>query len=1040
MTEMNAGGYILGLDIGSNSIGWAVLALDENTGRPAGLARVGARVFQDHVNQGFETGAEEPPGQKRREMRGQRRLLDRRKRRLYKLARILQDAGLFPADDMNSPEQRHQFFTNLDKRIADELKSTPGGLTPLPKPAMLPYLLRAQALDNKLPLHHLARALYHLAQRRGFKSNRLFAPKKDEEHKKVEPAISELENKIKASGSRTLGEYFSKIDPAKEEKHIRRNYTGRKMFQDEFKEIWSKQQVYYPDVLTDALKAVIDRAIFFQLPMKSSKHLIGKCELEPDRARAPWGLLAAQCFRLVQGVINARLVTPQHEIRELTPEQRAALIDALEENEEVTLTQAKDIIGVSRSHRFKIEKGGEKKFKGNKTAAALKAIFGDRWKTFDPREREALVEDLRSLKSKEALARRGMKAWGLSSEQAAKFAAIQLEKGYCRHSRQALAKLLPHMEAGVPYATAKLKEYGERPLPPPADTLPPVAKAIPELRNPVVSRALTEARKVVNNLIQVYGKPAEVRIELAREMKKSHKERENITLQNRKNQERRNAAKERIIKETPIAEPSQKDIEKLRLADECDFTCPYTGDRFSMAQLFSPAVEVEHIIPRSRCLDDSFSNKTLCFVSANRDKHNRTPYEAYGDQPDHWKEILDRVEGFKGDFRDAKLTRFRMKEEDAQLESFTHRQLNDTRYAATLARKYLGLLYGPAALNCVQVGRGDITGFLRGIWKLNFLGGGEKKRDDHRQHAVDAVVITLTDAKAFQDLGRAVDQAEKSGRERRIIFSPPWEGFQGQVREAVLTMIVSHRVTRKVSGPLHEETYYRGLGQEPGKVRIRKRLGSKQSGLTEAEIKRIIDCRVRKLVQEKLAALGEPNPQKAFADENNLPHLPNKNGRPVPIRKVRIEIPLTTFPLGKGMRQRYVVSKSNHHLEILETMNRRGQKQWEAAPPVTLHEAFRRSKTGEPIVKKDHGPDRRFLFTLAPGEIIELDQENGRVLFRVRSVSEGEIAFVSLTDARKKEDIKKSHQWGRKSANGLKELNCRKVVITPLGEVRRASD
>jgi len=1037
MTEMNASGYILGLDIGSNSVGWAVLTRDQSTGHAAGLARVGVRIFQDHVNQGFETGAEEPPGQKRREMRGQRRLLDRRKRRLYKLARILQDSGLFPLDDMNSPEARHQFFTNLDKRIADELEETPGEPAQPHQPA-LPYLLRAQALDKKLPLHHLGRALYHLAQRRGFRSNRLFASKKDEDSKVVEPAIKDLKQKIEAAGARTLGEYFSSLEPEKE--RIRRNYTSRQMYRDEFEKIWSSQAPHYPDVLTDELKAEVDRAIFFQLPMKSNKHLIGKCELEPDRTRAPWGLFTAQRFRLIQRVNDARLITPEGEIRELKPEERTKLVNALETKKTLKFDRAKKIIGVSEGHKFNFEEGGEKEFPGNKTAAALKAVFGKRWPSLDPQEREDLVEDLLSMESEEALARRGEKAWGLSPEQAAKFADIHLEKGYCRHSRQALARLLPLMEAGIPYATAKLQIYGQKPLPEPESALPIVGQAVPELRNPVVSRALTETRKVVNNLIRVHGKPAVVRIELARDMKKSRKERGKITLQNRKNQDTRKAAMERITKETEIAEPSGKDIEKLRLADECRWQCPYTGRSFCWAELFgrTPQVDVDHIIPRSRCLDDSFNNKTLCFIDENRDvKQNRTPFEAYHGQPDLWADILGRVARFQGQARRAKLYRFQM--EEAAPDDFASRQLNDTRYAATLAKKYLGLLYGQEALRNVQIGRGDITGFLRNVWKLNFLGGGEKKRDDHRQHAVDAVVIALTDAKAFQDLGRAVGQAEKNGRERRIFFSPPWEGFQDQVREAVLGTLVSHRVSRKVSGPLHEETYYRGLGQEPGKVRVRRRLGSKQGGLTMAEIKDIVDNRVRKLVEEKLTALGETNPQKAFADEKNLPRLPNKNGDPVPIRKVRIEKPLKPYTVGQGMRERHVVSESNHHLEILETVNRRGQKQW-AGALVPLHEAVRRLRAGEPVVQKDHGPDKRFLFTLAPGEIVELDQEGGRALFRVRSVYEGNIDYVSLSDARKKTDIKATHQWKKSAVNVLGKLNCRKVVVTPLGEVRRAHD
>jgi CRISPR-associated endonuclease Csn1 len=1036
MTEMNASGYILGLDIGSNSVGWAVLTRDETTGQPNGLAKVGVRVFQDDVNQGFETGREEPPGQKRREARGQRRRLDRRKRRLYRLARVLQEAGLLPPDEMNSPEDRHQFFTDLDEKIARELGEAQGGPVTLPKAAMLPYLLRAQALDKKLPLHLLGRALYHLAHRRGFLSNRRSAPKKDEDPKVVRQAITDLEQKIEEAGARTLGEFFSRLDP--EEERIRRNWTSRQMYLDEFEKIWSSQEPHYPDALTGELKAAVQRAIFFQHPLKSSKHLIGKCELEPDRPRAPWGLLAAQRFRLIQRVNDTRLITPEGEIRALSPEERTALIDALESVKKLTFAQAKKGIGVSPRHVFNFEEGGEKDFPGNRTAGELKSVFGDRWPAFGRQEREAMVEDLLSMESEEALARRGMNAWGLSPEQAARFAAIQLEKGYCRHSRQALQKLLPYLEEGMSYMTTVKRVYGEKPLPEAEAALPLVEEAIPELRNSVVSRALTETRKVVNNLIRVYGQPATVRIELARDLKKGRQERKKITRQIRENQQTRLAATDEIVRQVQVATPSRTDVEKYLLAVECDFTCPYTGRSFSMLDLFGPApqVDVEHIIPFSRCLDNSFGNKTLCFIDENRNvKRNRTPFEAYGGQPDRWAEILGRVRRFQGQARRAKLYRFQM--EEAVTDDFASRQLNDTRYAATLAKKYLGLLYGEEALRHVQVGRGEITWLLRNSWRLNRILGGEwKSRDDHRQHIVDAVVVALTDPAAVQALSRAASQAEKGGgRKPYANVPPPWEGFEGQVREAVLGTLVSHRVSRKVSGALHEETYYRQAGGEPVSYRARKKLEK----LTAPEVEAIVDDRVRALVQEKLAALGETNPQKAFADPNNLPNLPNRGGRPMPIRKVRLAKTISAFSLGQGMRKRHVVSESNHHLEILETLNRRGQKQWEGAL-VPLHEAIRRFRAGEPVIRKDHGEGKRFLFTLAPGEIVELDHEGGRALFRVRSVSEGEIAYVSLSEARKKEEIKKSHQWKRGSANVLGKLNCRKVVVTPLGEVRRAHD
>ena len=102
--------YTLGLDLGSNSLGWAVVkthddAIDKKLDR---IVASGARVFDAGMEGDLEKGREESRNAKRRQARLQRRQTERRARKRGKLFRRLQRAGLLPAGDASSPENRHQ--------------------------------------------------------------------------------------------------------------------------------------------------------------------------------------------------------------------------------------------------------------------------------------------------------------------------------------------------------------------------------------------------------------------------------------------------------------------------------------------------------------------------------------------------------------------------------------------------------------------------------------------------------------------------------------------------------------------------------------------------------------------------------------------------------------------------------------------------------------------------------------------------------------------------------------------------------------------
>ena len=199
---------------------------------------------------------------------------------------------------------------------------------------------------------------------------------------------------------------------------------------------------------------------------------------------------------------------------------------------------------------------------------------------------------------------------------------------------------------------------------------------------------------------------------------------------------------------------------------ECGGICPYTEKSISFCNLYNNSeFDIEHIIPRSRFLDNLFQNKTLCHQSMNQLKGGRTPYEMYKGNPEEYEKLLNRVRAWPIKNR-GKLDRFRVGEpgvkDDNSLEGFSQRQLNDTRYTSVAAAKLLATLYGGreriapdgSKEQAVYATSGSITATLRSTWGLEEIlrelvppQPGDtrgKPRIDHRHHAVDAITIAAT--------------------------------------------------------------------------------------------------------------------------------------------------------------------------------------------------------------------------------------------------------------------------------------------------------
>ncbi|HUT14028.1 MAG TPA: type II CRISPR RNA-guided endonuclease Cas9 [Thermoguttaceae bacterium] len=1055
--------YILGIDLGVQSVGWAVIDLDVD-GWPCGVRRAGVRCFDSGV--GSETkisaGKDESGNTKRRQARLQRRQLWRRGRRLNKVFNLLRKAGLLPAGEARTPQQRHELLYELDAELAKthipDRDRVAGHL--------LPYSLRALALDQPLPPFAFGRALFHLAQRRGFLSNRKSVGKSDEEEGKVKAGIVELQQKIEQCGARTLGEYFAGLDP--EQEPIRNRWTARQMYLEEFEEIWAAQAPHHP-TLTDEWKQRIHQAVFHQRPLKSQRHRIGMCELEPDHRRAPRGCLENQRFRYIQKVNDLEIQTPDGEIWGLNEpahaDLRAKLIELLETHAEIAFKSMRSKLrlkkpkGSEADYLFNLEAGGEKKIKGNATNAKLLKVLGHEYGELSPDQLSAVVDDLIEYENRDALARRLTARYGISPEKAEDLADLTLEDGYASLSREAIQQLLPWMQEGMRFAAAKKQVYGEyRGGQKVYDSLPPVLEAVPQLRNPVVCRGLTELRRAANAIIREYGKPETVRVELARDLKRSRQQREDITKKNRQNEKARDEAREEIRAKTElgIAEPRRSDILKVLLANECNWGCPYTGKPICMGTLLGPhpQFDIEHIIPFSRSLDNSFMNKTLCDIPFNRDvKQNRTPHEAFSANEQQWHEMIARVKRFRGSAAYGKLRKFQQEQLD---DDWATRQLQDTRYMSKLAAEYVGLLFGGQIdahhTRRVQVSAGGVTAYLRDEWGLNAIlndGGDEKNREDHRHHAVDAVVIALTSPATVKALSDSAELARQRGHRLFTPIEKPWSTLLDDTRNAIEAVNISYRVNRRVSGALHDETYYSKAHQSrdaSGKKEVEYRHFRKPlHKMSAQEVKNIVDDTIRGLVNAKLEQIGG-EPKKVFADLGNHPYLATGDGRRIFIHKARVKKRLTVVRLGSADSPRYVAPGSNHHMEIYAVLDKVGNEtRWEAKT-VTLMEAAARVRAREkkPVVQRDHGPGTKFKFSLAGGEYLELDGDNGqRRLVRVTVISGKKVEYRLHNDARPI-TLLRQVEGGRAglslSADSLRKANARKVAIDPLGNVFPAND
>ena len=816
--------YRLGIDLGTNSIGWAAVLLSED-GKARGILDMGVRIFPD----GREASQRKDPlglslAESRRVPRGQRRRRDRYLKRRSGLLDALTALGLMPPD------------AGTRAKVASRD----------------PYLLRKSALDQPLAPYDLGRALFHLNQRRGFKSNRKAKAKGDNDEKQSRADLDALRIALK-EGVRTLGEFLADLHEKHEPVRARPGlglYPDRAMYEKEFDEIRKAQERHH-DLRPDQWDSLKD-TIFSQRPLRPVEP--GWCSLEDGERRAAKALPSSQEFRMLQEVNNLRMRVGAELERALNDAERERALTRLRSGKDMNLQKPTRDLGLPSGTMFNLSAGGRKRIQGDQATARLAKPFGRRWPSLPLDERDSIVKRLLDIEDPKAVRAAGVDQWGLSREQAKDVAEVRLPDGHVHLSTKAIRKMLPHLENGRRYDEAvvdagyrhhsdfrnseahdQLPYYGvvlERDVVG-ADRNAPEAdepKRYGRFPNPTVHIGLNQLRRVVNSLIETYGKPAEIVVELARDLKSNKEQRERYVTQRNANE----TANEERVKRLKDAgdRPTSEAILRLRLWEEQgpvhSRRCPYTGKPIGFRMALSNETEVDHILPWSKTQDDSISNKVLCLREANRDKGDQSPYDAFNGNPPGYD--YDAILGRTAHLPDNKNWRFQpdAMERFADQSGFLARQLNETRYLSRTARAYLAHLYDEKTLGrvFVRVIPGRMTALLRRGWGLEGMlreGTVGKQRDDHRHHAIDSFVVANTTQGLLQQFQEATASDLYGAEERLAKLAPlPWPGFdRNEIKQFTDRMVVSHKpdhgtsgVMGKTTGKLHRETAY-GLLEEP---------------------------------------------------------------------------------------------------------------------------------------------------------------------------------------------------------------------------------
>ena len=1083
--------YTLGLDIGIASVGWAVL---ENNidGEPIKIERLGVRIF----DKAEETDGS-PLAKHRREARGQRRTIRRKRHRKDRIKQLIQQNGIMTRVEMSEMFEHSQFETSV-------------------------YELRVQALERTLTKQEFVRVLIHLAQRRGYKSNSKSEEAKDKENGKVKSAISENKQCMEENGYRTIGEMllnddrFWECNPDGTKIFVPHNHLDdyrttveRSMVEDEIRLIFSQQRALGVSYATAEFEEAYleiwgSQRNFDEGPGGKSPYggnmiekMLGHCTFEKDEPRAAKGSYSAEYFRLLQDVNHLRLVKNNGESSALTAEQKQIYIDLVMKSAAASYAQLRKKLELSNDISFNMLRYGsdeigkvERKKLGHmkfyhEMRKALNTVQKDAISTVSWEQRDEIARILLCYKSDD---KRKAQLEKLDIPREFIPALLTLSTSKTAHlSAKSLRKLIPYLEKGMTYAEACKEVYGEH-----KSSITKKNKLslfdIELINNPVVRRAVSQTIRVINAVVREYGAPEVVRVELAREMGKPYDVRTQITKKQEANAKKNEELRQQI-KKIKGAEPTGQDIVKFKLFQDQNGVCLYSGQNLDITRLFEAGyVDVDHIIPYSISFDDSYTNKVLVRSPENRQKGNRIPADYFKSDPARWQRfetlVNTRVHNWK---KKRNLLTQALSEE--QKNGFKQRNLVDTQYIARVIYNLINdhLQFAETGKydkkRRTQAVNGAITAHVRkrlGIQKI--------REDGDLHHAVDAAVVACVSPGMIQKVTQYTKHREcirktKEGyldtetgelmtREAYDAkysprFPAPWERFRQELEarlsdnpaeeiarlhlatydseEEIKPVFVSRKPERKTTGAAHEATIR--SAKKPGGSISKKPLTSLSLNKKTGEIEKYYAPESDRLLYEALKKRLEEfdgNAKEAFAKPF---YKPKRDGTRGPlVKKVKLyEKKTITVPVNGG-------NADNGRMIRVDVFYMEDDGYYYV--PIYITDVVKDELPNKAVVQKKlpedwkEMDDRDFLFSMYPNDLIyverkevfELTAPKGSSLDPTISKTKGFFYYRSFDSNTGSFKIYTHDSSYSKKSLGGKTLSClKKYTVDVLGNYSEVS-
>ena len=778
--------YAIGLDVGITSVGYSVVALDSQD-MPFRIEKLGSRIFEIAEQQ--KTGAS--LAAPRREARSMRRTIRRHRFRMERIRGLIVSGGILTKEELGD------LYNGKQADI---------------------YELRTRALDQAVTSREFAKILIHLAQRRGFRSNRKAVSAGGEDGKLLS-AVNENLRLCRERGYRSVGEMMFKDEKFSEYKRNKGdsylNTVSRESVEAEAKMIFAAQRgfgaLFASEKIEEKyLSILLSQRSFAEGPGSGPysgnqiEKMIGFCTFEEKEYRAAKATYSFQVFSLWQHINHLRI---QHdgEIRSLTDVERREIFNRMHQQSTVTyetlrkwlnLGEGDLFIGISYNKKTVSEAEKAKKFNDLEIYHKIRRCIPKEFDfgSFSVEQMDAIGEALsKNYPDEEIL--RCLREADIPEAVCAELLKLPNFSKYGHLSVKACRKIIPFLEDGMTYDRAceaagyDFRNSEENPQ----TFLPPVPQDDVSITSPVVRRAVSQTIKVINAIIRERTEsPVYINIELARELARNKFDRDTIKSEQEKNAKANESAMEQLKEKFPNSNPGGLDLVKYKLWQQQDGRCLYSLKPIAIEKLLEPGyVDVDHIVPYSKCFDDRMANKVLVLSSENRQKGNRLPLEYLtGKRRD---DFIVFIQG--QDSLPASKKRRLLMEHIGDEREWKNRNLVDTQYACSFLSQYIGkhLLFSEFCtkrkrhVTCVN---GAVTAYVRKRWGIQKI-----REDGDLHHAIDATVIAcitqgmiqkLTNYAKYTECFYAEDCIPVDEETGEVIsdfpkFPEPWDGFRKEL-------------------------------------------------------------------------------------------------------------------------------------------------------------------------------------------------------------------------------------------------------------------